>query len=85
MMGLMSDVLRTHGYVRGPRATGHVAALEPSHTRRRVWSHGHVVVPKPCQAVILVLDHVATPEPSYAGGRPGATRYVVTPEPSPAG
>jgi hypothetical protein len=39
MMGLMSDVLGTHGHTRGPRATGHVAALEPSCTRRRVWSH----------------------------------------------
>jgi hypothetical protein len=38
-MGLMSGVLGTHGYARGPRATGHVAALEPSRTRRRVWSH----------------------------------------------
>jgi hypothetical protein len=28
------------------------------------------------------LGHVATPEPSYAGGGPGATRHVVTLEPS---
>jgi hypothetical protein len=39
MMGLMSGVMGTHGYARGPRATGHVAAPEPSRTRRRVWSH----------------------------------------------
>jgi hypothetical protein len=38
-MGLMSGVLGTHGHARGLRATGHVAALEPSHTKRRVWSH----------------------------------------------
>jgi hypothetical protein len=38
-MGLMSGVLGMHGYARGARATGHVAAPEPSHTRRRVWSH----------------------------------------------
>jgi hypothetical protein len=39
MMGLMSGVLRMHGYARGPRATKHVAAPEPSRTRRRAWSH----------------------------------------------
>jgi hypothetical protein len=39
MMGLMSGVLRTHGYAQGPRATGHVAAPEASRTRRRIWSH----------------------------------------------
>jgi hypothetical protein len=39
MMGLMLGILRTHGYAWGPRALGHVAALEPSHTRRQVWSH----------------------------------------------
>jgi hypothetical protein len=38
-MGLMSDVLGTHGHAHGPRATGHVAAPEPSRTRRRDWSH----------------------------------------------
>jgi hypothetical protein len=31
------------------------------------------------------LSHVATAEPSCAGGGPGATRHVVTPGPSPAG
>jgi hypothetical protein len=31
------------------------------------------------------LDHVATPEPSCAGGGPGATMYVANPEPSPPG
>jgi hypothetical protein len=39
MMGLMLDVLGMHGYAQGSRATGHVAALELSHTRRWVWSH----------------------------------------------
>jgi hypothetical protein len=39
MMGLMSGVLGTHGHARGPRVTGHVAASEPSRTRRWVWSH----------------------------------------------
>jgi hypothetical protein len=38
-MGLMLDVFRTHGHARGLRATGHVAAPEPSRTRMRVWSH----------------------------------------------
>jgi hypothetical protein len=39
MMGLMLGILRTHGYAWGPRSLGHVAALDPSHTRRQVWSH----------------------------------------------
>jgi hypothetical protein len=39
MMSLMSDILETHGYVRESRATGHMAAPEPSCTRRRDWSH----------------------------------------------
>jgi hypothetical protein len=39
MMGLMSGILGTHGYAWGLRATGHVVALEPSYTRRLVWSH----------------------------------------------
>jgi hypothetical protein len=38
-MSLMLGVLGTHGLARGLRATGHVAAPEPSRTRRRVWSH----------------------------------------------
>jgi hypothetical protein len=38
-MGLMLGVLGTHEYAREPRATGHVTALEPSRTRRWVWSH----------------------------------------------
>jgi hypothetical protein len=39
MMSLKSGVLGTHGHARGPRATGHVAAPDPSRTRSRVWSH----------------------------------------------
>jgi hypothetical protein len=39
MMGLMSGVLGTHEYAPGSRATGHVAALEPSRTRWQVCSH----------------------------------------------
>jgi hypothetical protein len=39
MMSLMSGVLGMHGHARGPRAIGRVAALEPSRTRRWVWSH----------------------------------------------
>jgi hypothetical protein len=39
MMGLMLGVLGTHEYTQEPRATGHVTALEPSRTRRWVWSH----------------------------------------------
>jgi hypothetical protein len=39
MMSLMSGVLGTHGHARRPRATWHVAAPEPSRTKRRVWSH----------------------------------------------
>jgi hypothetical protein len=35
MMSLMPDILKTHGHVRGPRATGHMVATEPSRTRRR--------------------------------------------------
>jgi hypothetical protein len=38
-MSLMSGALGTHGHTQGPRATGHMAAPEPSHSRRRVWSH----------------------------------------------
>jgi hypothetical protein len=38
MVDLMSDILGTHGYTRGPRATGHMVAPEPSRTRRWVWS-----------------------------------------------
>jgi hypothetical protein len=36
MIGLMSGVLRMHGYAPGLRATGHVAAPKPSLARRRV-------------------------------------------------
>jgi hypothetical protein len=39
MMSLKSGVLGTHGHARGLRATGHVAAPDPSRTRSRVWSH----------------------------------------------
>jgi hypothetical protein len=39
MMSFMSGVLGMHGHAQGPRATGHVAAPEPSRTRRRVCSH----------------------------------------------
>jgi hypothetical protein len=39
MMSLMLGVLGTHGHAWGSRTTGHMAALEPSCTRRRVWSH----------------------------------------------
>jgi hypothetical protein len=39
MMSLMSGLFGMHGQARGPRAIGHMAALEPSRTRRRVWSY----------------------------------------------
>jgi hypothetical protein len=39
MMDLMSGIMGMDGHARGMRATGHVAAPEPSHTRRWVWSH----------------------------------------------
>jgi hypothetical protein len=39
LMGLMSGVLGINEYAWGPRATGRVAAPEPSRIRRRVWSH----------------------------------------------
>jgi hypothetical protein len=39
MMGLISGILGMHGHARRPRATGHVAALESSCTKRWVWSH----------------------------------------------
>jgi hypothetical protein len=57
MMGLMSIILRTHGYVRRPRATWHVATSEPSRTRRGgggSGATGHVAVPEPYRAVVLV-------------------------------
>jgi hypothetical protein len=54
MMALMSGVLGTHGYARGPRTTRHVAAPKPSHTRRRVWSHRTRAVSEPYRAVVLV-------------------------------
>jgi hypothetical protein len=38
-MSLMSGVLEMHRHARGVRATGHMAALEPSCTIKRVWSH----------------------------------------------
>jgi hypothetical protein len=38
MMSLMPDILGTHGHAQGLRATGHMAAPEPSCTRWCVWS-----------------------------------------------
>jgi hypothetical protein len=51
-MGMMSGVLGTHGYARGPRATRHVVAPEPSAPGGGFRAAGHVSVPKPCGAVV---------------------------------
>jgi hypothetical protein len=54
MISLMSGILGTHGHARGPRATGHMAALEPPAPRGRSRAIGHMAIPKPYQAVVLV-------------------------------
>jgi hypothetical protein len=69
MMSLMSGILGTHGHVQGSRATEHVAAPEPSRTRRRVWSHKtHGDTGALSGRWSWCLDHMVTPEPSCAGG-----------------
>jgi hypothetical protein len=52
------------------------AGLEPQDTCR---------YRSPAERWSWCLGHVATPEPSCAGGGPEATRRMATPEPSPAG
>jgi hypothetical protein len=39
MMSLMPGALGMHGHASGAEAIVHVAAPEPSHTGRWVWSH----------------------------------------------
>jgi hypothetical protein len=86
MMGLMSSVLGTHGYTLGAEshwARGgcralpqQEAGLEPQDT----WRYR-----SPAGRWSLCLGHVATPEPSCAGGGLRDTMHVATSEPSPVG
>jgi hypothetical protein len=69
----------------GPGGKGHVATLEPSHTRRRVWSrgtHGNTGA-LPCR--VAGPWHVTTPEPSSTGRRIWSAGHMATLEPFPVG
>jgi hypothetical protein len=90
------DVRRLGNTRAHPRATGHVAAPEPSRTRRQVWSHrtrgdtGALPDGGPSASVTwrrlsLLAQGVGLESPLLSGDGLGASVHVATPEPFPGG